>query len=718
MEMKITSNLKTKKGAEQKITSNDLVTMLKNQNYDNRPIYEIIDDTNTHVKPYIDYELYFNDPITKEQTHEYIIQVKKYFCNILNTDNLKFAISESFYDVPDDNNKYKMSFHVVVSNYKINYKSLGSIIKSTCVLLNGVDIKVYGSYQKFRLITTSKTNTNSPLIIIEDEKHKHHFITETTGLEEIEFDAAEIVYLHQVMNTPNECAEDYKRWLMTLANIRAIEKLDEDQKLYLSNLFSMRSKAKYKGQEDVRNYYKKNTFKGHENYLTIEATRKNDKNVVDQIKEFQNEKNKTEYEIHKTEVEKTYFIINQLDMCVSYFDKDNLIVMNDKTAHKFFKPRNWNTGKLQYFIDHWYRDDTRRMYDKIVFNTQLTHHKNELNLFTGFEYDDVKPSKINTDIIYKLMKHVLKDERQFNYVLDWMAWIIQNRKKTLICLILYSNNHGVGKNAITSLFQKLLGSKYCCTLDTIEHLTKNFNGFMENKILCVGDEIICKNRDFYNNLKNAITRETINIEKKNVNSYEINDYCNFMLTTNNYNPVKIEDRDRRITISECNETKLTEAEYSEYFKAIENEDILCQIFHDLKDRKVPKQMKVLDTNHKRDLQTYYMPSIYKILVKRQLEFNNEIVGTADLFDDCKRYQSNNKHTDVTCMREMIQLIKRLSDDYEPKRYRIDNDRIRGIKFTNLIEKLNNILPTSTQAEDEEEEIIITKHEEKKNAFFI
>ena len=94
-----------------------------------------------------------------------------------------------------------------------------------------------------------------------------------------------------------------------------------------------------------------------------------------------------------------------------------------------------------------------------------------------------------------------------------------------------------------------------------------------------GNEIEAKQKDAYKNFKNAVTRITVTISKKNVEPYELNDYSNYFFTTNNYIPIKIESEDRRCVIIECNNKLLEEHEYTEFYDHLKKKDCLISMFN-------------------------------------------------------------------------------------------------------------------------------------------
>ena len=85
---------------------------------------------------------------------------------------------------------------------------------------------------------------------------------------------------------------------------------------------------------------------------------------------------------------------------------------------------------------------------------------------------------------------------------------------------------GVGKNAITDALCKLF-KNYSGHIENIDGITKNFNSHLTNKLFIYGDEINANAKKVSDKLKQVITRPTQNLEKKGIDSIEIDDYSNY-----------------------------------------------------------------------------------------------------------------------------------------------------------------------------------------------
>ena len=98
---------------------------------------------------------------------------------------------------------------------------------------------------------------------------------------------------------------------------------------------------------------------------------------------------------------------------------------------------------------------------------------------------------------------------------------------------------GIGKNSIIECLTKIF-NKYSGKIESIDDITNKFNINLCNKLFIYGDEITAKASKLYDKLKNIITRTELNLERKGVDPEKINDYANYIFTTNNENAFKIE----------------------------------------------------------------------------------------------------------------------------------------------------------------------------------
>jgi hypothetical protein len=225
----------------------------------------------------------------------------------------------------------------------------------------------------------------------------------------------------------------------------------------------------------------------------------------------------------------------------------------------------------------------------------------------------------DTSKITDFMKTLLGD--CYDYVLNWLAHIVQKpERKTEVCILLYGSQ-GCGKSTIGEyLLRKIIGlDKMIITSKADKMFGKFVN--TQGKLLAVLNE--CCGKDTFNIcdiLKDAITMTTTEQEKKGVDAVAVTDYTNFIFTTNNINSVKIEEGDRRFMPIEISEELKNNKHYFEALYAdLDNTKIMRKFYQELMDRplkdfnlvmdrvstELMKDMKAMNKNCMKDFIEYW-----------------------------------------------------------------------------------------------------------------
>ena len=248
-----------------------------------------------------------------------------------------------------------------------------------------------------------------------------------------------------------------------------------------------------------------------------------------------------------------------------------------------------NKAQTVSFISKWLNDPNIRLYRSKVFNPDVENtDKEDYNVWRGFHNEnvpltddnDVRERYINQykDFIYNL---VGKNEDCMNYFIAWCANIIQNpAKRSCICLVLYSYEEGAGKNMITKTLEKCIGKCYVNYIsDVANQLFGKHSAAEMDKLLVVLNEV--KGKDTYANtdlFKTRITDDVREVELKGKDTMQINNFCSYIINSNNLNSVNAGEKDRRFCVLDCNNEKLMDKMYfKDYEKNINNnlEAIKC-----------------------------------------------------------------------------------------------------------------------------------------------
>lgn len=232
------------------------------------------------------------------------------------------------------------------------------------------------------------------------------------------------------------------------------------------------------------------------------------------------------------------------------------------------------------FIDLWLNDPNIRIYRKRVFTPKpLEYDRRDYNTWQDFKQESVSlPENFNMETNtyvqrYKEFIHNLFNgvPEYINFFIAWCANIIQNpAKRSCVCLVLYSLEEGAGKNMITKTLEMCLGEEYVNYIsDVSNQLFGKHSSAEMDKLLIVLNEV--KGKDTYANtdlFKTRITDDKREVELKGKDTMQINNYCSYILNTNNLNSVNAGDKDRRFCVLDCNNNKLSD---KVYFQDYENE---------------------------------------------------------------------------------------------------------------------------------------------------
>ncbi len=226
----------------------------------------------------------------------------------------------------------------------------------------------------------------------------------------------------------------------------------------------------------------------------------------------------------------------------------------------------------------------RREVRAIGFDPREKANSDLFNLWNGFNiskevadgYDDTDCEPI-LDVIKDIWCQ--GDEDSYNYVLDYFSHIIQKPHiKTGVLLALRSKQGG-GKGIILDKLAQIIGDDHYCQNSNAKFLFGDFNGQLEGKILVNLDEAFWGgDKQMEGVIKNKITEKRQTINKKNKENYVLDDYANYVISTNNMWFCGVTSDDRRHYCLELDNKMAGRStkENTEYFKRVL--DAPCEAF--------------------------------------------------------------------------------------------------------------------------------------------
>ncbi|KAA6404461.1 MAG: hypothetical protein EZS28_000012 [Streblomastix strix] len=233
------------------------------------------------------------------------------------------------------------------------------------------------------------------------------------------------------------------------------------------------------------------------------------------------------------------FIIKEYD-CIA---GKNTIKYKSKTAlyDQLRSIRFWQDGKKHITaIDA--LEQYHSLFEKIGMKF-TSNNESIFSVFQGFKYmqlDEVNQIKINQFL--GLVKDTISanDERVYEYILNWFAFIVLNVGKKTETAIILQGLQGIGYSSKN--------------ITDIDDFVGKFNIAIENKILTIANEMKNFGESRMSNmdaLKSIITESSFEINEMYVSKHEVENVVNIMIVTNNIYPLKIENSDRRYVVCKC-----------------------------------------------------------------------------------------------------------------------------------------------------------------------
>jgi hypothetical protein len=216
-------------------------------------------------------------------------------------------------------------------------------------------------------------------------------------------------------------------------------------------------------------------------------------------------------------------------------------------------------------VDRFLNDKAER-FDDVVFKPSGNISEGEYNFFEGWSYEPVEGD------CQGYLDHIKDnicsgDDDLYEYVLDWMAHIIQHPEdKVDKCLVL-RGSQGTGKGFFIQEFGALFGKAFH-HLTNMGPLVGRFNSELANRLLVFADEITWGGKKSEGSrLKTFISEDVINIEFKGKDVVPMENFSRLVIASNHDWVVPIEGGDRRYVVLDVNDNM---KENKSYFSRIHN----------------------------------------------------------------------------------------------------------------------------------------------------
>jgi hypothetical protein len=261
---------------------------------------------------------------------------------------------------------------------------------------------------------------------------------------------------------------------------------------------------------------------------------------------------------------------------INFYKKMDLI-----NTFEHIKYKEYEDGKIidEIFIKKWLKDNNMLCYnqtDFIPLNCAKPENNNiELfNLFQG--YNEKINSKYNKEDEVKILKPFEDlglqlcegNEKYYDYLLHYMANIIQNPTKKIGKCIILLGAQGTGKGVFLSGFSNVINKQhYYETEKPDEIFGKHSELFLNKLVVTLNESEYSKTKDYEGDIKTFITELKRTVNCKFLRPIEINNFASLFVCSNKSIPIKIDakSKDRRFVIFKTTDEYSNAKKYNKFF---------------------------------------------------------------------------------------------------------------------------------------------------------
>jgi hypothetical protein len=188
------------------------------------------------------------------------------------------------------------------------------------------------------------------------------------------------------------------------------------------------------------------------------------------------------------------------------------------------------------------------------------------------DYTRSEAKRIDYSIFVRFLENTFPVESDRHEVAKWCATLIAKPGlKMNYGLLLISETQGVGKTTLGLIMARELGASNVSYANEASIMSK-FNGWAE-KQLCIVNEIYAGHSSAaYDKLKEVVTDPDLNVEKKYLNDYKVDNHIHMFACSNNKLALKLKDTDRRWFVPKVSTTKRPLAYWQELYDWLNHQD--------------------------------------------------------------------------------------------------------------------------------------------------
>ncbi|QTS84934.1 hypothetical protein JLK41_16595 [Ectopseudomonas khazarica] len=160
----------------------------------------------------------------------------------------------------------------------------------------------------------------------------------------------------------------------------------------------------------------------------------------------------------------------------------------------------------------------------------------------------VKVTKEQVAPFVEFLERWFPDQLERHYFGWWLSHTVRKPEERIIATPVLRSDHGVGKGfLVETLLSGLLGRSSVAVCG-LKDVVGDFNDVIESKTLLLIDEVYKSKKSTTDALKSFQGNATIPLHRKHKPTITIDNYLNFIVTSNDHLPLVLEKGDRRFWI--------------------------------------------------------------------------------------------------------------------------------------------------------------------------
>lgn len=201
------------------------------------------------------------------------------------------------------------------------------------------------------------------------------------------------------------------------------------------------------------------------------------------------------------------------------------------------------------------------------------------DILNTYMRSEIKPLEGDCTPWEKYLKDTFPFERDLKELIRWCATaVVHPERKMKYGVLLISETQGVGKSTLASAVLRPLVGEWNYSAPPPNLIDSNYNGWCSHKTLVAIHEVHEQRKsNMYLRLKDVITEPTIEVHRKYMNEYTIQNWVHVLACSNSKRALQLHMGDRRWLVPRVAETKRSDEEWTAFHKWLEEDNGLRKI---------------------------------------------------------------------------------------------------------------------------------------------